>query len=235
MSIKRKLISTIQKILLKRGYVLSVAMTLSKRPLLFDITDRMDYVRMRSLELCADLVARNSVSGAVAELGVYRGEFAQKINAAFPERSLYLFDTFEGFDSRDAIVERNLGFSNAKEDFSKTSIERVLASMPFPGKCVIAKGYFPDSAAAFSNERFAFVSIDADLYEPIRAGIVWFFQRLSPGGFIFVHDYNNDLYPGVASAVKVAQACKDFGFVPIPDCAGSVVITKPNEDSALPK
>ena len=58
-----------------------------------------DYVRIKTLELIARRLA--NVPGAVAELGVYRGQFASCMNKLFPERTLYLFDTFEGFDPEE--------------------------------------------------------------------------------------------------------------------------------------
>ena len=59
-----------------------------------------DYVRIKTLEaLCRELTG---VPGAAAELGVYRGSFARCINTLLPERRLYLFDTFEGFDPAEA-------------------------------------------------------------------------------------------------------------------------------------
>jgi hypothetical protein len=60
-----------------------------------------DYVRYSSLELVAREIYENKISGNVAELGVYQGGFAQYINQIFPDRKLYLFDTFEGFNESD--------------------------------------------------------------------------------------------------------------------------------------
>jgi O-methyltransferase len=59
-----------------------------------------DYFRLSSLELCAQEIDEDS-EGCVAELGVYRGDFAQYINTLFPNRKFYLFDTFEGFDKKN--------------------------------------------------------------------------------------------------------------------------------------
>ncbi|MDO4732857.1 MAG: hypothetical protein Q4B50_05000, partial [Bacillota bacterium] len=54
-----------------------------------------DYARLSTLELlCRRL---KDVPGAAAELGVYRGFFARCINLLLPERKLYLFDSFAGF------------------------------------------------------------------------------------------------------------------------------------------
>lgn len=41
----------------------------------------------------------------MAEAGVFRGEFANEINRYFPDRECYLFDTFDGFDTRDFKYE----------------------------------------------------------------------------------------------------------------------------------
>ena len=47
----------------------------------------------------------------MAELGVYRGEFAKEINKVFPDRTLYLFDTFEGFAEQDCDTEVKKGYA----------------------------------------------------------------------------------------------------------------------------
>ena len=53
--------------------------------------------RIEALERVAQILGDKQVEGVAAELGVYRGDFAKEINRVFPERKLYLFDTFEGF------------------------------------------------------------------------------------------------------------------------------------------
>lgn len=46
----------------------------------------------------AQVINSYHLNGCVAEAGVFQGNFAKVINANFPDRKLYLFDTFEGFD-----------------------------------------------------------------------------------------------------------------------------------------
>ena len=48
------------------------------------------------------------IQGSVAECGVYLGDFAYFINKYFSNRTMYLFDTFEGFDVRDVEKEKEL-------------------------------------------------------------------------------------------------------------------------------
>lgn len=184
-----------------------------------------DYIRLSTLELVSEEIKRRNLKGNVAELGVYKGKFARYINGYFPDRILYLFDTFEGFDNRDVDSEKKLGFSDGKQDFSDTSVEGVLKQMPYPKMCRPVKGFFPESAKDV-EDAFVFVSLDADLYEPILAGLNFFYPKLVNGGYIFVHDFNNENYAGARKAVE--QFCKEqgIGFVPIPDSGGSVIIGK---------
>ena len=184
-----------------------------------------DYVRLSTLELTSFEIRRRNLPGNVAELGVYKGKFARYINLYFPDRKLYLFDTFEGFDKRDVAKEKQENFSTGAQDFSNTSIESVLKQMPYPDKCIPVRGFFPESAKNV-NDQFVFVSLDADLFDPIYSGLKFFYPKLTNGGYIFVHDFNNDGYKGAREAVE--QFCKEqnINFVPIPDFNGSAVITK---------
>lgn len=185
----------------------------------------LDYIRLSTLELASHEINNKKIPGNVAELGVYRGKFARYINGYFPDRILYLFDTFEGFDSRDKIVDIKNDFSSGEQDFSNTSVEKVMSLMPYPQQCKVMKGFFPESAENLVDT-FAFVSIDTDLYEPIYNGLCYFFPKMAAGGFIFVHDFNNESYKGTRNAVE--NFCREYNarYVPIPDSGGSVIIPK---------
>jgi O-methyltransferase len=189
------------------------------------LSPNFDYIRYATLELCYEEIISNNVKGSVAELGVYKGDFAEKLNFLFADRKLYLFDTFEGFDEHDVVIEHNKGYSMASQDFSKTSVELVKNKMVHPENCIFRQGVFPESASGIQDD-FCFVSLDADLYEPIYQGLHFFYPRLLSGGYIFIHDYNNAAYIGAKNAV--VEYCKEnkVGFVPIPDSGGTAIITK---------
>src|SRR3954469_19259810 len=72
----------------------------------------LDYVRYSTLGLCYEEISENNVAGNVAELGVYKGDFSKRLNQLFPDKKLYLFDTFSGFDERDISIEHNKGYSD---------------------------------------------------------------------------------------------------------------------------
>jgi O-methyltransferase len=186
-----------------------------------------DYIRASALELVGREIDEQNVSGAVAELGVFKGEFARILNLVFSGRPLYLFDTFEGFASADVDYDRARNYAAPSAGlFANTSVESVLAAMPFRERCVVKKGWFPASAEDCKNERFCFVSLDADLYTPIYNGLRFFWPRLSDGGYIFVHDYNNREYLGPKEAVRQFCTEQGVGYTPLLDHCGTAVIAK---------
>ena len=185
----------------------------------------LDFVRYTTLELCCNELNVNKVNGNAAELGVYKGNFAQRINYLMPDRKLYLFDTFEGFHEEDIKKEVSKNFSSGEQDFSDTSVELVLNKMKNRSNCIVKKGYFPGTATDI-DDKFCFVSIDADLYEPILNGLKFFYPRLENKGYIFVHDFNNYDYKGARQAVLEFCNENNIGYTPIPDTGGSIIITK---------
>jgi O-methyltransferase len=176
--------------------------------------------------LLRELIARR-VEGDLAELGVYRGFSARLIHHYLPERKFYLFDTFTGFDERDVKAERgHTGLQETTVAFSQTGVEKARANIaPQNANVEIFPGYFPDSAPPFLREKkFAFVHLDADLYEPMLAGLNFFYDRVVPGGFILAHDYNS--WPGARKAVEQFFGDKPEIPIPMPDKSGSALILK---------
>ncbi len=176
--------------------------------------------------LLRELVARK-IPGDMAELGVYRGLSARLIHHYLPERKLYLFDTFTGFDERDVKAElAATGRPTNSAGFSQAGIERALANIAALNSNVeIFPGFFPESAPAFlARKKFAFVHLDADLHDPILAGLSFFYGKVVPGGFILVHDYNSWL--GARKAVTEFFRDKPETPIPMPDKSGSALILK---------
>ena len=176
--------------------------------------------------LLRDLIARK-VDGEMAELGVFRGYSARVIHHYMPERKLYLFDTFKGFDERDIQAEREVTGRGAQTgDFAQTGVDLAVKNIsPQNANVQVFPGFFPESAPDWLKDRkFAFVHLDADLYEPMLAGLKYFYHRMSAGGFILAHDYN--AWPGSRRAVEEFFNNKPEIPIPMPDKSGSVLINK---------
>lgn len=166
-----------------------------------------------------------AVPGAFAELGVYKGESARVIHHMDPERRFHLFDTFEGFNSEDLKIETGEAASYKTTNFADTNAEKVLALIEGNGNIILHPGYFPVSASMLVMERFALVNIDADLYKPTKAGLEFFYPRMSPGGVILIHDYNYK-WEGVLKAVD--DFCKTIpeNMIILPDKECTVMIIR---------
>ena len=184
------------------------------------ITDRLTVeiqARVNFLRDFAKLQVDRHPEAAVAEGGVYQGMFSREINRCFPERTLYLFDTFEGFDSRDIKVELGEGLSQVTEHYyGETNQELVLSGLPHKDKAVIKQGYFPETVVGLEDERFLFVNLDFDLYLPILAGLRFFYPRMVDGGVILVHDYFTKFYHGVGKAVHEFECEVPNGILKTP-------------------
>ena len=201
---------------------------LDYKGIIFNINDFKSYIdiRLASLRLIASEINEQKLEGEVAELGVYKGKFASEINRLFPNKKLYLFDTFEGFNSEDVSIENSHGYSKAKVgDFSDTNMELVKNQLPYKEQAIFIKGYFPESVKE-ELPSFCFVSLDTDLYKPTYEGLKVFYPKLVKGGMIIIHDYNSTQFPGVKDAVKEFCIENNAFLVPLCDMHGSAVLIK---------
>jgi O-methyltransferase len=145
-----------------------------------------DYYRLATLALAVKRVESEAIPGSFAEVGVWRGDTSRLIHGLAPDRRYYLFDTFEGFPESDLEP----GWGEDKR-FRDTGVDRVLDRVGRSPNVVAKPGYVPATFDGLEHERFAFVLLDLDLYDPTVASLEFFYPRLEPGAFLFVHDYNN--------------------------------------------
>ena len=130
-------------------------------------------------------------------------------------------------EERCGQMEARVGLSRAKTgDFAATAMDFVAQRLFFPERARFYPGYFPDTFALCSAEAFAFVSIDADLYAPTAAALPLFWERLSPGGVLMIHDVNSTQFRGPGRAIK--EFCQERMLLPVPICDlhGSVLLRK---------
>lgn len=180
-------------------------------------------------------LAALGVKGATADLGAYYGDISWQLNALMPDRKLYLFDTFTGYDARDVQKEKEKNLSDARvgeyalsSRQQETLTELLLGKMPYPEKVKIMQGWFPETAFGLEEETYALVHIDTGLYAPTFSGIQYFFSRMSPGGVIFVSQYENGKNLSVRQAVEELEDIYGaFLITPLCDLEGTIIITRP--------
>lgn len=165
------------------------------------------------------------IPGAMAELGVYKGDTAKLIHHMAPYRDLYLFDSFNGLPKQVIREDCDGTIRPQTVDFSDTKPEQVLKHINGNSKVKIVEGIFPETTSSIPDVDYALVHIDADLYQSTLDALAYFYPRLSPGGMIIVHDYHHN-WEGVRKAVDEFDTTVAEGFISLPDLHGSVVLVK---------
>lgn len=139
-----------------------------------------------------------SLEGDYAECGVYRGYSAEIIARGMEGGTLWLFDSFCGHGDPGEFDKREI---HPKGRYCDTSVERVLEKLPLGRAYRPVVGYIPDTFSAVNGEKFRFVHIDVDHYEPTKAACEFFKPRMVPGGIIRFDDYTSGDCPGARKAV----------------------------------
>ena len=191
------------------------------------INNAGDSARLWSFILNVKQVLKDGVAGDFAELGVWRGNTAAVL-AHFAQgagRTVHLFDTFEGFDAQDV---KGVDAHIRTEEFSDTSLAMVRDIIgPAWSACRVVAGYFPQSLQPdHDSKQYAVVSLDCDLYEPMKAGLEFFYPRMPKGGLLLLHDYSSLHWAGAKRAID--EFCAASGEFPIlmPDKSGSAFIRR---------
>ncbi len=184
-----------------------------------------DRNRFYALWFELERIKKQEIKGDLAEVGVFKGETARVIHYLMPMRKLYLFDSFSGFpkqiireDCDGTVRPQTVNFGTS----SKAEVENYIKGNE---KVVIREGVFPQTASDLTTEIFAFVHLDADLYQSTLDGLQFFYPRLSAGGSIIVHDYNHN-WAGVKKAVDEFEKTIPEYFMPLMDMYGSVLLVK---------
>lgn len=169
------------------------------------------------------------LDGDIAELGCYNGDTSWQLNVLFPNKKLYLFDTFQGNDERDLQKEAELELTGYENSYPiKNQEEKLLSRLSYPENAILKKGWFPETAFDLEDQTYAFVYLDAGLYLPTLTGLEYFFPRLVQGGVIFVAGYENSKYSGIYQAVNDFESKYGaFLILPVGDLTGSIMIIRP--------
>lgn len=149
-----------------------------------------------------------NVDGHTAECGVWRGMgsyIIARINrAGDKQRTHFAFDSFEGLsapgDSEGSYWKG--GDMAVPENVFRENLAEFLDDVR------ICKGWIPDCFSAVGDERFAFVHIDVDLYQPTRDSLEFFYPRLSSGAVVLCDDYGFTSCPGATRAMDEFLADK---------------------------
>ncbi len=134
------------------------------------------------------------INGDIAEVGSYRGGSAKLICEAMGNKTLHLFDTFEGLPG---LSQHDNPKQFQKGNYS-ASLEDVKSYLRKYQNVHFYKGLFPTTADPIKNNDFSFVHLDLDLHKATLESLDFFYPRMNKGGVILSHDYISA--PGVRKA-----------------------------------
>lgn len=144
------------------------------------------------------------IPGDFVELGCYKGDTSLMLAEVIKDsdKKLYIYDSFEGLPEKSAEDKSVLGenFVAGALLVSKREVkERFLrAGLKVP---VIKKAWFSELISEDLPDKISFAFLDGDFYESIKDSLKLVENKMSGGGIIIVHDYNNPALPGVKKAV----------------------------------
>lgn len=148
------------------------------------------------IEQISNYILKNNIRGEIVEAGVFKGGCSKLLASKFPDRSVYLFDTFTGMKEDDEFGEHRIG------DFSNTSLSSVKQYLKNYSNCIFRPGWFPNTASGLEHVKFAMVHADMDLYQSTKSIIEFFWPRITTGGVIVFDDYEFRKCPGVKKAIE---------------------------------
>jgi O-methyltransferase len=196
--------------------------------------------RQAALNLIAYFLHARQLPGRSIECGTFRGfsalalcQAARLFEPDYSGAGFHVVDSFEGL-SEPRMEDHHAVELGAGEALRVPPIrggghfsirlEDVRASLnEFPA-VQFHRGWIPAVLDELPQDRWSFVHIDVDLYEPTRACLEYFLPRVIAGGVIVCDDYGSPVFPGAERAWDEVCTRMQVPFVELP--TGQAVILK---------
>lgn len=154
--------------------------------------------RLDSIRSCIEDVLRDDVPGDCIEAGVWRGGGSIFMRAVLDAheayaRKVWLADSFAGLPPPDPRYPADAGSTFHTADRLAVSLEEVRANFArfdlLGDNVEFRKGWFSETLPQLTDQTWALIRLDGDMYESTMDGISNLYPRLSPGGWVIVDDY----------------------------------------------
>ncbi|WP_309630027.1 TylF/MycF/NovP-related O-methyltransferase [Brevundimonas sp.] len=162
--------------------------------------------RILAVVHAVDYVIKAGVAGDFVECGVYRGGCSMAaaltcLRAGQSDRTLHLFDTFEGMspaglEDVEADTERraaDLFPNDGKWCFADLDeVQRNMFRTDYPqARINMVKGRVEDTLPENAPDQIAVLRLDTDWYASTRHEMEHLYPRLARGGVLIVDDYGH--------------------------------------------
>lgn len=159
--------------------------------------------RILALRKSVEYIIEQDIPGDIVECGVWKGGSMMVVARTLLEkgvdnRTLYLFDTFEGMAEPTDVDINYLG--NAAKDrwkpdvkWAYSPLDEVKCNMQNTGydenKILFIKGKVQDTLPEYAPENISLLRLDTDWYESTYHELLHLYPRLSVGGVLIIDDY----------------------------------------------
>lgn len=167
------------------------------------------------------------LEGLIAECGCFRGLSSyllcgtlRRATPGFDGSGYRIFDSFAGLSApqpQDAVDAAAPNAARLQQmtraghfDATLAQVRTALGAYPHIG---YFPGWIPSAFPAKPGDRYRFVHLDVDLYEPTRDSLDYFYPRLVAGGMIVSDDYG---WPGARKAIDEFCARENLTFKTTP-------------------
>jgi O-methyltransferase len=154
--------------------------------------------RLANIQYCLETVHEAIIPGDFVECGVWRGGasiFAKGVLNCLGDdnRKVWLCDSFEGMPvQRD---EDKIDPALAGRSYLAVSLDEVRENFLRFGllddRVRFVKGWFSETLPTAPIERISVLRLDGDFYSSTMDALNGLYEKVSPGGFIIVDDYNS--------------------------------------------
>ncbi len=148
------------------------------------------------------------LAGHIAEVGVYKGAsllLFSKLVKLFEPISLtqvHGFDWFQGNDpgEEDKRIVKG-GDTESYERLIKLVEAQKLDNLTFIHKLDVTKD-LNEFFNKHNHLQFKIVFFDAGMYKVVKNALPYFWERLLPGGYLLLDQFNHEVAPGETKAIK---------------------------------
>ena len=139
------------------------------------------------------------IAGCIVECGVWRGGMSAGLASLLgPNRTYYLFDSFEGLPPAQEI-DGSSAIAWQKDTTSKNYYDNCSAPLDFANEAMknskasdfhLVKGWFSETLPTFPQAKpIALLRLDGDWYESTWVCLEFLYRNVTENGIIIIDDY----------------------------------------------
>jgi hypothetical protein len=171
--------------------------------------------RLDNIRFCISRILADNIQGDLIETGVWRGGgcifMRGRLKAlGHPERTVWVADSFEGLPepNRDRTKERDFYHSSIMQKaYQKMAAGEAEVWQNFAAYGLLdenvqfLRGWFKDTLPSAPIEQLSLIRLDGDFFESTMDALNALYHKLSPGGFVIIDDYGEDIWTDCRAAV----------------------------------